>query len=45
MLMIPLVFSVLMLSLPAGLVIYMLTNTGISICQTQWLNRKLQAQS
>ena len=41
MMMMPLVFTVMMLSLPAGMVIYMITNTIISIAQQQWLNKKL----
>ena len=41
MMMMPLIFTVMMLSMPAGMVIYMLTNTIISIGQQQWLNRKL----
>lgn len=41
MLIMPVVFSVMMLTLPAGLVVYMLTNTLVSIAQQRWLNRKL----
>ncbi len=41
MLMMPVVFTVMMLSLPAGLVLYMITNTVVSIGQQQWLNRRL----
>ena len=41
MMMMPVIFTVMMLSMPAGMVIYMLTNTFISIGQQQWLNRKL----
>lgn len=41
MLMMPLAFSLMMLPLPAGMVIYMITNTVMSIIQQQWLNRKL----
>lgn len=37
----PIVFTLMMLSLPAGMVIYMLTNTVVSILQQQWLNRTL----
>jgi YidC/Oxa1 family membrane protein insertase len=40
MMMIPLVFSIFMLTLPAGMVLYMLTNTVLSIAQQYWLNRK-----
>ena len=39
----PLIFAFMMISLPAGLVIYMLTNTIVSIMQQQWLNRRLDA--
>jgi YidC/Oxa1 family membrane protein insertase len=38
--MLPLIFTVMMLGLPSGMVIYMLTNTVVSIGQTQWLNRR-----
>ncbi len=41
MMFMPLVFTFMMLTLPSGLVIYMLTNTIISIVQQQWLNKKL----
>jgi YidC/Oxa1 family membrane protein insertase len=41
MLLMPLMFTVMMLTLPAGLVLYMLTNTLISIAQQQWLNKRL----
>lgn len=44
MLMMPLIFTVMMLSLPAGMVLYMITNTAVSIVQQQWLNRKLAKQ-
>lgn len=37
----PIVFTVMMLTLPAGMVLYMLANTVMSIAQQQWLNRKL----
>jgi YidC/Oxa1 family membrane protein insertase len=36
----PLVFGVMMITLPSGLVLYMLTNTIVSIGQQQYLNRK-----
>lgn len=39
--MMPIIFSFMMISLPSGLVLYMLTNTIISILQQQWLNRRL----
>ncbi len=42
MLLLPVFFTVMMLTLPAGMVLYMLTNTLISITQQQWLNRRLQ---
>ena len=41
MMMLPLVFTIMMLTLPAGMVLYMLANTLMSIGQQQWLNRKL----
>lgn len=41
MMMMPIIFTVMMLSLPAGMVLYMITNTVVSIGQQQWLNRKL----
>ena len=41
MMMMPLIFTVMMLSLPSGLVLYMVVNTVISILQQQWLNKKL----
>jgi YidC/Oxa1 family membrane protein insertase len=44
MLMLPLIFTVMMLSLPAGMVLYMLANTVVSIFQQQWLNRRLEKQ-
>ena len=37
----PLMFGVFMLSLPAGLTLYMLTNAGASIVQQLYLNKKL----
>jgi YidC/Oxa1 family membrane protein insertase len=37
----PLMFGVFMLSLPAGLTLYMLTNAGVSILQQLILNKKL----
>ena len=40
MMLMPIIFTVMMLSLPSGMVIYMLTNTIVSIMQQQWLNRK-----
>lgn len=44
MLMMPVIFGVMMLSLPAGMVLYMITNTIVSIIQQQWLNKKLAKQ-
>ncbi len=41
MMMMPLFFSLMMLTLPAGMVLYMLANTFISIGQQKWLNKKL----
>ena len=40
MMFMPLIFGVMMLTLPSGLVLYMLTNTIVSILQQQYLNRK-----
>jgi YidC/Oxa1 family membrane protein insertase len=44
MLMMPVIFGLMMLSLPAGMVLYMITNTIVSIIQQQWLNKKLAKQ-
>ena len=44
MLMMPVIFTVMMLSLPAGMVLYMIANTAVSIVQQQWLNRRLEKQ-
>jgi len=41
MMFMPLMFSFMMISLPAGMVIYMITNTAVSIAQQQWLNKHL----
>ncbi|MEZ4743629.1 MAG: membrane protein insertase YidC [Bdellovibrionota bacterium] len=41
MLMMPVVFTVMMLGLPSGMVLYMLVNTIVSVAQQHWLNRKL----
>lgn len=41
----PLIFGVMMISLPSGLVLYMLTNTIVSIAQQQYINRKLAASA
>lgn len=43
MMMMPIIFTVMMLSMPAGMVLYMMTNTIISIAQQQWLNRRLES--
>jgi YidC/Oxa1 family membrane protein insertase len=40
MMFMPLIFGVMMITLPSGLVLYMLTNTIVSIVQQQYLNRK-----
>ena len=44
MMMMPVIFTVMMLSLPAGMVLYMIANTAVSIAQQQWLNRRLDKQ-
>ena len=41
LLLMPVMFSLFMLTLPAGMVLYSLTNSVVSIAQQQWLNRKL----
>lgn len=41
MMLMPLFFSFMMLSLPSGMVLYMLTNTIVSIAQQQWLHHKI----
>ena len=41
MLIMPIIFSAMMLGLPAGMVLYMMTNTVVSILQQQWLNARL----
>jgi YidC/Oxa1 family membrane protein insertase len=40
----PLVFSVLFAVFPAGLVLYWVTNTGLSILQQWNINRKIAAE-
>ena len=40
MMFMPLIFGVMMITLPSGLVLYMLTNTIVSIAQQRYLNRK-----
>lgn len=44
MMMLPAVFSVMMITLPSGMVLYMLANTIMSIGQQKWLNVKLEAE-
>lgn len=44
MMMMPVFFTFMMLSLPAGMVIYMITNTIVSIAQQQWLNKRLDVK-
>lgn len=44
MLLMPIMFTFMMLSLPAGMVLYMITNTIVSILQQQWLNKRLKVQ-
>lgn len=41
MMLMPVIFGVMMISLPSGLVLYMLTNTIVSVAQQQYLNKKL----
>ncbi len=40
----PLVFSVMFAFFPAGLVLYWVTNTGLSILQQWNINRKIEAE-
>lgn len=42
MLMMPIVFTFMMITLPAGLILYMVTNSVVSILQQQWLNKTLK---
>ena len=42
MLFMPLIFGVMMLTLPSGMTIYMLTNTVVSIGQMKWINHQLE---
>jgi YidC/Oxa1 family membrane protein insertase len=42
--MMPIIFGAFMLTLPAGLTVYMLTNTVVSIAQMFYLNKKLDIQ-
>lgn len=44
MMFMPIMFTAMMLSLPAGLTLYMLTNTCFGIAQQQWLFRRLDKQ-
>jgi len=41
MMFMPIVFTLMFFSMPAGMVLYMITNTIVSIAQQQWLNKKL----
>jgi YidC/Oxa1 family membrane protein insertase len=41
MLMMPIIFTAMFFSLPAGMVLYMITNTIVSIAQQQWINHRL----
>ena len=41
MMFMPIIFTAMMVTLPAGLTLYMLTNTIIGIAQQRWLYRKL----
>ena len=43
MMIMPLVFTFAMISLPAGLVVYMIANTLITVTQQQFIQRKLAA--
>lgn len=43
MLFMPIIFSVMMLSMPSGVVIYVLAQTIISVAQQQWITRRLAA--
>ena len=42
MMMMPIIFTFAMISLPSGLVLYMMVNTILTILQQQWLNYKLK---
>jgi YidC/Oxa1 family membrane protein insertase len=41
----PIMFTAMMLTLPAGLTLYMLTNTVVGIGQQKWLYKKLDKQN
>jgi YidC/Oxa1 family membrane protein insertase len=41
MMFMPLIFGVFMLNLPAGLTLYMLVNSAVSIIQQLFMNKKL----
>jgi YidC/Oxa1 family membrane protein insertase len=41
MMIMPIMFTAMMVTLPSGLTLYMLTNSVTSICQQQWLYRRL----
>lgn len=42
MMLMPIMFTAMMLTLPAGMLLYMLTNTVVSIAQQIYLNRRLE---
>ena len=44
MMLLPAIFSIMMITLPSGMVLYMLANTVVSIGQQKWLNIKLEAK-
>ena len=41
MMFMPVMFTVMMVTLPAGLTLYMLTNTTVGILQQRWLYHRL----
>jgi YidC/Oxa1 family membrane protein insertase len=41
----PLIFGVMMLALPSGLVLYIFTNNLLSIGQSLWFRRKFAASA
>lgn len=42
--MMPAIFSIMMITVPSGMVLYMLANTVVSIGQQKWLNTKLELE-
>jgi YidC/Oxa1 family membrane protein insertase len=42
MMLMPIMFTAMMLTLPAGMLLYMLTNTVVTIAQQAYLNRRLE---